>query len=580
MTDEAQTDNDLLIDIKGLSIGFAGANGGAPIVRDFDLTVRRGECVALVGESGSGKSITARSLLNLSGDGAEVRADRFLIKGRDALTFREADWRRLRGTVTGLVMQDALVSLDPLRTIGQEVGEVLSAHRTLRGAHSIAARVGSVLRKVGIPDPERRAAQYAHQLSGGLRQRALIASAIAADPDLIIADEPTTSLDVTVQAQVLAVLAERVRDGAGLLLISHDLAVVAGIADRVIVMRDGRIVDGGPTADVLRRPRHAYTRQLLAVIPSAQSRGHLLASARFDVVGGDSGHGTASIIRDRLPARRSSDDAVVLQVDNISKRYALRQTVGHAPPPAALDRVSFDVKAGEVVGIVGESGSGKSTCAKIVLGLLTPDEGEVRLLGQRWSGVTESARRALRARLQYIPQDALGSFDPRYRVADVIGENLGGPARTRRDRTVALLEQVGLNAGHLGRYPRSLSGGQRQRVSIARALAAEPDIIVCDEPVSALDVSIQAQVLDLLSELQARLGTALLFISHDLGVVQHIADRVLVFHRGRIVESGPVAQVFADPADDYTKALLASIPAIDRAFAPHSAAMADRVTGR
>jgi peptide/nickel transport system ATP-binding protein len=229
------------------------------------------------------------------------------------------------------------------------------------------------------------------------------------------------------------------------------------------------------------------------------------------------------------------------------------------------------MKAGEVVGIVGESGSGKSTCAKIVLGLLAPDEGEVRLLGQRWSGVAEAERRALRARLQYIPQDALSSFDPRYRVADVIAENLTGDARAKRDRIVALLEQVGLNAGHLGRTPRSLSGGQRQRVSIARALAAEPDIIVCDEPVSALDVSIQAQVLDLLSELQARLGTALLFISHDLGVVQHIADRVLVFHRGRIVESGPVDQVFSNPADDYTRALLSSIPAIESAFVRSSA---------
>ncbi|MDR6661764.1 peptide/nickel transport system ATP-binding protein [Tardiphaga robiniae] len=564
--------DDLLIDIEGLSIGFAGANGGTPIVRNFDLTIRRGECVALVGESGSGKSITARSLLNLSGDGAKIDADRFQIKGRNALLFREADWRKLRGTVTGLVMQDALVSLDPLRTIGQEVGEVLSAHRTLRGRHTVAARVTDVLRKVGIPDPEHRAAQYAHQLSGGLRQRALIASAIAADPDLIIADEPTTSLDVTVQAQVLAVLAERVREGAGLLLISHDLAVVAGIADRVIVMRDGRIVDSGATADVLRRPRHPYTRQLLAAIPSADSKGHLLASARFDVAGAEGGSINGSIIvREPLPARKPSDDAVVLQVDGISKRYVSRRTSGREPPLPALDRVSFAVKAGEVVGIVGESGSGKSTCAKIVLGLLAPDEGEVRLLGQRWSGVAEAERRALRARLQYIPQDALSSFDPRYRVADVIAENLTGDARAKRDRIVALLEQVGLNAGHLGRTPRSLSGGQRQRVSIARALAAEPDIIVCDEPVSALDVSIQAQVLDLLSELQARLGTALLFISHDLGVVQHIADRVLVFHRGRIVEAGPVDQVFSNPADDYTRALLSSIPAIESAFVRSSA---------
>jgi peptide/nickel transport system ATP-binding protein len=563
------TADDVLIEIRGLSIGFAGANDGAPIVDGFDLTIHRGECVALVGESGSGKSVTARSLLNLAGEGAQINADRFVIKGRDARQFREADWRRLRGTVTGLVMQDALVSLDPLRTIGQEVAEVISEHRALRSGQAIAARVVEVLRKVGIPDPERRILQYAHQLSGGLRQRALIASAIAADPDLIIADEPTTSLDVTVQAQVLSVLAERVLEGAGLLLISHDLAVVAGIADRVIVMREGKIVDGGPTADVLRHPRHPYTRQLIAAIPSADSRGHLLASSRFEV---GSAFGQASapsvIQRDPLPARVASRDHFVLQVSGISKRYAHRRGAGSEPPLPALDDVSFDVRDGEVVGIVGESGSGKSTCAKIVLGLLAPDQGEVRLLGQRWSDIEEPERRRLRSRLQYIPQDALSSFDPRYRVVDVVGENLAGVGtrRHKRARTVELLEQVGLNAGHLERYPRSLSGGQRQRVSIARALAAEPDLIVCDEPVSALDVSIQAQVLDLLGGLQARLGTAMLFISHDLGVVQHVADRVLVFHHGRIVEAGPVGEIFSHPSDDYTKTLLASIPRIDRAL--------------
>lgn len=556
--------DDLLIDIAGLSIGFADANGGLPIVNDFDLTIRRGECVALVGGSGSGKSITARSLLNLAGDGASIDAGHFRIKGRDALAFRAADWRRLRGTVTGLVMQDALVSLDPLRTIGQEVAEVLAEHRTLRGRQAIDARVIDVLGRVGIPDPARRALQYAHQLSGGLRQRALIASAIAAEPDLIIADEPTTSLDVTVQAQVLAVLAERVREGAGLLLISHDLAVVSGIADRVIVMREGRIVDSGPTAEVLRRPRHPYTRQLIAAIPSAQSRGHLLASSRLERAA-TIGHGTDApiILRDRLPQRAASSDEVVLEVSGVSKRYAERRGAGAVLP--ALDDVSFQVRAGEVVGIVGESGSGKSTCAKIVLGLLVPDQGDVRLLGKRWSDVPESERRPLRSRLQYIPQDALSSFDPRYRVADVIGENLSGlrSKAAKLDRTIELLEQVGLNADHFERTPRSLSGGQRQRVSIARALAAEPDIIVCDEAVSALDVSIQAQVLDLLGELQRRLGTALLFISHDLGVVQHIADRVLVFHHGRIVEAGAVADVFASPAHDYTRALLAAIPRID-----------------
>lgn len=554
--------DDVLIDITGLSIGFSSANDGAPIVRDFDLTIRRGECVALVGESGSGKSITARSLLNLAGEGAQVAADRFAIKGRDALAFRDSDWRRVRGTVTGLVMQDALVSLDPLRTIGQEVAEVISEHRTRRSREAIATRVIDVLGRVGIPDPARRLQQYAHQLSGGLRQRALIASAIAADPDLIIADEPTTSLDVTVQAQVLAVLVERVRDGAGLLLISHNLAVVAGIADRVIVMREGRIVDQGPTADVLRHPRNPYTRQLIAAIPSVQSRGHLLASSRFEVVSGQGSQaGPPIILRDVLPRRRAPSARIVLEVRNVTKRYPHRRGQAEAAP--ALDRVSFDVKAGEVVGIVGESGSGKSTCAKIVLGLMAPDQGDVQLLGQPWSGIAESQRRPLRSTLQYIPQDALSSFDPRYRVSDVIGENLLGAEKAKRARIVELLEQVGLGAGHLERYPRSLSGGQRQRVSIARALAAEPDIIVCDEPVSALDVSVQAQVLDLLSELQARLGTALLFISHDLGVVQHIADRVLVFHHGKIVEAGPVDTIFSRPKNDYTRALLASIPRLD-----------------
>ena len=549
-----------LIDIRGLSVGFASVNGGSPVVHDVDLTIRAGECVAIVGESGSGKSVTARSLLNLAGEGAIVEARRFFIKGRDARTFRDADWRKLRGTITGLVMQDALVSLDPLRTIGQEVAEVLSEHRLLRTRREIDARVLDVLGRVGIPDAETRVHQYAHQLSGGLRQRALIASAIAAGPDLIIADEPTTSLDVTVQAQVLQVLAERVDEGAGLLLISHDLAVVSGIADRVIVMRDGRILDSGPTADVLTQPRHPYTRQLIAAVPSSASRGTRLTST-----GPEHPAESTTAIRDALPPRKVAGAQVVLDVKSISKSYQRRDGSRGSAPAPVLEDISFNVTAGEVLGIVGESGSGKSTCAKIVLGLLTPDRGEVRLLGQPWSGIHEATRRALRPRLQYIPQDALSSFDPRYTVLDVIAENLSslGGRRAKRDRASELLHQVGLRADLLDRYPRALSGGQRQRVSIARALAADPAIIVCDEPVSALDICIQAQVLDLIGELQARLNTALLFISHDLGVVQHLADRVLVFHEGRIVEQGAVTDVFAHPKDSYTQTLLASIPKLE-----------------
>ena len=551
-----------IVEVQGLSIGFADANGGKPIVADFDLTIRPGECVALVGESGSGKSITARSLLNLAGEDARTAAHRFEIKGRDARDFTEADWRKLRGTVTGLVMQDALVSLDPLRTIGQEVSEVISSHRILTDPGSIRDRALETLGRVGIPNPADRALQYAHQLSGGLRQRALIASAIAADPDLIIADEPTTSLDVTVQAQVLQVLAERIREGAGLLLISHDLAVVAGIADRVIVMRDGRVVDSGPTRDVLTHPRHPYTRQLIAAVPSGQSRGSRLASARFELGAADTA--AIAIVREPLPQRQATGE-VVLEVEGVAKSFIAPKASGRATS-VVLQDISFDVRAGEVVGIVGESGSGKSTCAKIVLGLLAPDEGEVRLLGQPWSSVAESQRRGLRRKLQYIPQDALSSFDPRYRVKDIIAENLPGSGSriARLDRIVSLLELVGLSADHVHRLPRSLSGGQRQRVSIARALAAEPAVIVCDEPVSALDICIQAQVLDLLAELQSRLGTALLFISHDLGVIEHLCDRVLVFQSGRIVEQGAAEAVLGRPQHAYTQSLLASVPDIQR----------------
>ena len=563
-----------LIDIAGLSIGFRHANGGAPLVRDLDLTIHAGECVALVGESGSGKSLTARSLLGLAGHDALVHAARFRIDGRDALTFGERDWRALRGTFAGLVMQDALVSLDPLRTIGAEVGEVLAHHRLLRTRKAIAARVQQVMADVGIPEPAQRARQHAYELSGGLRQRALIAAAVAGQPALIVADEPTTALDVTVQVQVLAVLKERLKQGVGVLLISHDLSVVAGIADRVLVMHDGVVVDAGTHDEVLTHPRHPYTKQLLAARPSASSKGYRLGSARF--VGSTdeapaSGTeqtatttaGAVSILREPLPVRHRDTSRTVLEVQGIGKRYR-RPGADSKERFTALEDVSFTVGAGEVVGIVGESGSGKSTCASIVLGLLEPDAGEVRLLGAKWNGhaIRERDRTALRTRLQYIPQDPLSAFDPRYTVRRLLEESLFAQGLSKPQttaRAVALLEQVGLSAAFLDRRPPSLSGGQRQRIAIARALAPEPALIVCDEPVSALDVYVQAQVLDLLGELQAKLGTALLFISHDLDVVQHISDRVLVFKEGRLIEQGEPEQVFGSPVHPYTRLLVSAV---------------------
>jgi peptide/nickel transport system ATP-binding protein len=336
-----------LVEIEGLAIGFDGPESFKRVVHDLDLVVRPGECVALVGESGSGKSVTARSILNLAGRGARIEARKYLIDGQNALAFDEARWRALRGTFAGLVLQDALTSLDPLRTIGQEVGEAAAHHAPARKSAEIETLVAETLARVGVPDPEIRARQYAHQLSGGLRQRALIAAAIACGPRLIIADEPTTALDATVQAQVISVLKDRVREGAGLLLISHDLAVVAGIADRVHVLRAGRALDAGSTTEVLARPRHAYTRQLIAASPSAGSRGSRLSSARIASDDGDA----IQIVRDALPARPPARDDLVLEAVDITMRYR-RQGEAFV----ALDRMSFSIRAGEVVGLVGESG--------------------------------------------------------------------------------------------------------------------------------------------------------------------------------------------------------------------------------
>ncbi|MBO9641754.1 MAG: ABC transporter ATP-binding protein [Pseudacidovorax sp.] len=549
-----------LVDVRGLQVRFPAGSGLRTVVEGLDLRIEAGECVALVGESGSGKSVTARALIDLAGPGAQVQAERFLIDGADARAFAAADWRRLRGTFAGLVMQDALVSLDPLRPIGAEVGEVLTQHRLLRGRTAVRRRVIDTLAQVGMPESEQRVRQHAHELSGGLRQRALIAAAIAAGPRLIIADEPTTALDAALQQQVIGLLAERVRaSGAGLLLISHDLSAVAGIADRVIVMRAGRVVESGPTREVLAWPREAYTRQLIAAVPSASSRGSRLASARF-VRDEGSALPRVRIEREPLPPRQPPSGEPVLRVQGIGKRYRRRGLRAQAPFVALAD-VSFEVRAGEVLGLVGASGSGKSTCARIVLGLDEPDAGDVQLLGQPWSALPEPSRRALRPKLQYIPQDPLSSFDPRYRVRDVVAQNLPGLRGEVRDARVrGLLAQVGLAADLLDRLPRTLSGGQRQRLAIARALAAEPQLIVCDEPVSALDVSIQAQVIDLIGELQSRLGTALLFISHDINLVRHVADRVVVLDQGRVVEQGPVDAVLAHPSHAYTQSLLAAVP--------------------
>ncbi len=529
-----------LVEVRDLVVGF----DAIPVVHGIDLTIHAGETVALVGESGSGKSVTARALLGLSGAGAQVAASRFDIDGCDVLAYRERDWRRLRGRKIGFVLQDALVSLDPLRRISQQLSDAYAGPRLFR-RRAAGDDALALLRRVGIPDPDRRLPQYPHQLSGGLRQRALIATAIAREPALLIADEPTTALDATVQKQILDLLGERRRAGHTMLLISHDLAVVSRLADRVLVMKQGRVVEEGPTREILTRPQHPYTRQLLDAVPSARSRGFRLSRGPSTEAG-----------RVPLPPKRIDATDVVLSAANLVKRYG---------GIAAVNDVSFDLAAGEALGIVGESGSGKTTVAKIVLGLVEPDAGKVLIDGEPWSDLGEGQRRVRRSRMQLIAQDALSSFDPRYSVERIVGESLdtvGVFGDARRRRVVDVLDAVRLGPAFLDRHPRDLSGGQRQRVAIARAFAPRPRLLVADEPVSALDVSVQAQVLDLLAELQAASGTALLFISHDLGVVHHLTDRVVVMKGGRIVEAGKVEQVFAAPRHSYTRALLDAVPAL------------------
>jgi peptide/nickel transport system ATP-binding protein len=543
-----------LLEVEDLKVGFGSGDQGTEVVHRISFSVESGKCLAIVGESGSGKTVTARTLVGLTGERSWVEAGRLELNGRSLLGLSGRRWREVRGAEIGFVLQDALVSLDPLRKVGKEIAEPLRIHD--RGERSERTqRVIDLLTEVGVPEPELRARQLPHELSGGLRQRALIASAIALDPGLLIADEPTTALDVTVQAQILALLERTKERGRGLILISHDLAVVARLADHVAVMRLGEIVEQGPVEQILHSPQHRYTRALLDAVPAAHSKGTRLAPrvAGAYIPAGDP----------RVPA--VTGRAPIISAENLVKSY--RGPDGRTR--TAVDHVSLEIRPGETLGIVGESGSGKTTTARIILALIDPDSGSVTLRGKPWTTLKEKDRRQRRRRISVVYQDPLSSFDPRWTVRrivdDAIAEEDYKGKQRRLDRVKELLGHVGIGADLLDRRPLQLSGGQRQRIAIARALAPQPELIVCDEPVSALDVSIQAQVLDLLADLQSELKVAYLFISHDLGVIHHVSDRVLVMKDGRVVESGSAEQIFNSPRAEYTQQLLAALPRLDRA---------------
>ncbi|MFD6818326.1 dipeptide ABC transporter ATP-binding protein [Microbacterium sp. NPDC060132] len=538
MENTSVPENTVVLDVRGLTVTLDGSRGPQRVVDGIDLTVHRGEVFALLGESGSGKSMTARAIMGLIDNGT-VEAATLSLGDTDLLTVTPEQHRRLRGVRVSLVMQDALSALNPVLSIGDQIIDLIRAHTPV-GRREAEARAVELLTLVGIPSPEKRVRDYPHQFSGGQRQRILIAMAIALDPDLIIADEPTTALDVTVQAQILDLLLSlRDRLGMGVLLITHDLGVVMEVADRVAVMRTGRIVESGPADDVLTAPRDPYTLQLLDSMPQDVS-----AAADDD--------GSAPILEGRGLERTFRSG---------SGRRAHRVT--------AVGGVDLSLRSGEILAIVGESGSGKSTLARMLVGLDSPDAGTLRYRDQDVTRGRLRDRKVLRRGVQMVFQDPYMSLNPRMTVQQIIAEPLAatrtGTPASRRERVSELLELVGLDPDMASRFPHQFSGGQRQRIGIARALALDPDVLVCDEPVSALDVSIRAQIIDLLCELRERLGMSIVFIAHDLSLVRHIADRVAVMYLGDMVEVGDTEEVYRHPAHPYTQALLSAIPPQTRA---------------
>ncbi|MFJ2829441.1 dipeptide ABC transporter ATP-binding protein [Streptomyces sp. NPDC087263] len=533
-----------LLEVRNLSVSYRTRGGSLHAVQGVDLDVWPGEVTAVVGESGSGKSTTAHAITRLLAANGGIDAGSVRFGRHDLASLSERELRTVRGAGIGLVPQDPSVSLNPVKRIGEQVAEVLRIHRlaTRRSAPSDAI---AVLDLAGLPDAATRARQYPHELSGGMRQRALIAIAIAAKPKLIIADEPTSALDVTVQRVILDHLQHLTEaSGTGVLLVTHDLGVAADRAARIVVMSQGRVVETGPTREILENPRHDYTRRLLASAPTLTT-----ARPRTTVA---------------VPPATAEKEAPLVEVRNLVKEFRLPHAAGSARTLRAVDDVSFTLHRGRTLALVGESGSGKSTTARLVLRLADPTAGHVLFDGADVTTARGAQARQLRRRAQLIYQNPYASLDPRFSIGEVITEPLRafkvGDRASRTARAKELLDRVALPASVLGRRPAELSGGQRQRVAIARALALSPDLVVCDEPVSALDVSVQAQVLDLLAELQADTGVAYLFISHDLAVVRQIAHQVAVMRAGRIVETGTSEELFSRPGHDYTRELLAAIP--------------------
>ncbi|MGE8668821.1 MAG: ABC transporter ATP-binding protein [Achromobacter mucicolens] len=562
------SDGTPLLTVQGLDVDVAGETGITHAVKRLALAISQRETFALVGESGCGKSMTALALLRLLPDAGRIVGGQIELDGEDLNRLPESAMRGVRGGRIGIIFQEPSTSLNPVMRVGDQIIETLTAHTPLRGA-AARARAIDWLRRVGIPEPERRIDDYPFQFSGGQKQRVMIAIALAAEPLLLIADEPTTALDVTVQAQVLDLLAAIQQEmGMAVLLITHDLAVVKNVAHHVALMRGGEIVESASAEEFFRAPRHPYAKQLFEAIPTFDKRGVPLTE-----------HGRAAAAQERARGEPAKAGGVVLDVQDLKVHYPvrkgpLRRIVSWVK---AVDGVTFTLRAGETLALLGESGCGKTTTGKALLRLIDGARvsGRAMLQGQDLLTADRRQLQRLRQDIQIVFQDPYASLDPRMRIGEILDEGLAslkrGMSRPDREKHAAqLIERVGLPANTLTRYPHEFSGGQRQRIAIARALAVEPKVLICDEPTSALDVSVQAQILDLLRELQAELGIAYLFITHNFGVVEYLADRIAVMDKGRIVELGQAEAVLLAPRQEVTRRLLAAVPRLH--FGPPEAA--------
>ncbi len=560
-----------LLEVHGLDVDIASESGMTHAVKRLQLAISRRQTFALVGESGCGKSMTALALLRLLPDAGRIVGGQIDLDGEDLNRLPESAMRGVRGGRIGIIFQEPSTSLNPVMRVGDQIIETLIAHTPLRGA-AARARAVDWLRRVGIPEPERRIDDYPFQFSGGQKQRVMIAIALAAEPVLLIADEPTTALDVTVQAQVLDLLADIQREmGMAVLLITHDLAVVKNVAHHVALMRGGEIVESADAEEFFRAPKHPYARQLFEAIPTFEKRGTPLTESGREAMARDDARMAGSL--------KARDAGVVLDVQDLKVHYPVRKGPLRriASWVKAVDGVAFTLKAGETLALLGESGCGKTTTGKALLRLIDGAHvsGRAMLQGHDLLSADRRTLQRLRQDIQIIFQDPYASLDPRMRVGDILDEGLaslraGMDKESRRAHAARLIERVGLPSNTLARYPHEFSGGQRQRIAIARALAVEPKVLICDEPTSALDVSVQAQILDLLRELQHELGIAYLFITHNFGVVEYLADRIAVMDAGRIIELGPADAVLHQPRQDMTRRLLAAVPRLH--FGPPEAA--------